>query len=155
MVLISSVGRLLSEVLDPVITRSIAILARRGKLPPMPDEMRGEPEYEIEHVSMLAMAQKQTEMASLNTALGMAGSIAQFKPEVLDKIDGDKAIDHAWAITGAPVNVLRDDEEVAKIREMRGQEEAQLAQNMQVQQGLETAKVASEAARNMAEANRE
>jgi len=144
-----SVGRFLSDVLQPIITRSINILARMGRLPEPPDEMLDDPRYEIEYVSRLAQAQKHTELQTLTTALGVAGNMAQIMPTVLDKIDADKVIDNVWGITGAPVSTLRDDKEVNEVRQARAEQEAQLMQMQQAQETAGVIKTASEADKNM------
>ena len=147
-----AVGRFTAEVLNPIIIRTIGILHRRGKLPPPPDEIMNDPTYEIAYVSQLAQAQKRSEMNSLVTALTMTGQMAQYAPAVLDKVDHDKAVDEVWNVTGAPARVLRDDEEIGKIREQRAQEQAQ-AQEMAMAGALaQTGKDAASADKSMAEA---
>lgn len=128
-----AVGRYLSEVLNPIVQRTIGILYRRGKLPDPPDELIMDPNYEIDFVGVLAQAQRRSELNTLTTGLAMVGNMAQFAPEVLDKINPDRVVDEVWAITGAPVKTLRDDDEVKQIREgraaqsMKAQEQAALA----------------------------
>lgn len=126
-----AVGRYTSEVLNPVVIRTIGILYRRGKLPEAPDELLQDPNYEIDFVGQLAQAQRRSELNTLVTGITMVGQIAQFDPSVLDKIDPDRTVDEVWGITGAPVQVLRPDDEVKAIRENRAQAQAQ-AQQMQM-----------------------
>lgn len=146
-----SVGRFTSEVLNPIIIRTIGILFRRGKLPDPPDELLNDPTYEIDYVSQLAQAQKRSELNALTTALTMAGQMAQFSPTVLDKIDPDRTIDEVWSVIGAPVRVLRDDDEVQKIREDRGQQAAQAQELALAQQMAVTGKEAASADKLFAE----
>lgn len=139
-----AVGRYISEMLNPVVIRTIGILARRGKLPPPPDELIQDPEYEIDCISQLAQAQRRSELNSLMTGLSLVGQMAQFTPDVLDKISPDKVVDEAWNILGAPARVLRDDAEVEAIREAKGRA-AQQAQAMALtQQGAEVVKAGAE-----------
>lgn len=145
-----AVGRFTGEVLNPVIIRTFGILWRKGKLPSPPDELIDNPNYEIDYVSQLAQAQKRSELNSLSTALSMAGQMAQFVPEVLDKIDGDKVIDSYWNITGATGKVLRDDQEVAAIREGRQQMQAAEQQAMIAKEAASAAKDGTDAELNMA-----
>jgi len=149
-----AVGRYMGEVLDPIIKRSIGILFRAGRLPEPPDEMVTDPRYEIEYVSMLAQAQKRTEMNSLMTALQVVGQMAQISPEVLDKVNPDKTVDQVWGITGAPVHILRDDEEVAKIRENRAQQQAETQKMMMISEGVKAVEGASKVEKNLADAKR-
>ena len=84
----------------------------------------------------------------------MLGQMAQFAPEVLDKISTDKTADEIWAITGAPVKVLRDDDEIKQIRDGRAQASQQQQQMMQMQVGAQVAKDAGSAEKSMAEAKK-
>ena len=126
-----AVGRYISEMLNPVIIRTIGILARRGRLPKPPDELLANPEYEIDCISQLAQAQRRSELNSLISGLTLVGQMANFSPTVTDKLDPDKVIDEAWAIIGAPDRVLRDDGEVQQLREARGKQ-AQQQQQMEM-----------------------
>lgn len=126
-----AVGRYMCEVLNPIVVRTIGILARSGKLPDVPDALMDNPEFEIDYVSQLAQAQKRSELNSLLNGLSLVGQMAQFSPDVLDKISPDDTVDIGWDILGAPVKVLRDDGQVKEIREMRAQAQAK-AEEMQM-----------------------
>jgi hypothetical protein len=147
-----AVGRYLGEVISPVIQRTIGILQRRGKLPQPPDQLLADPGYEIDFVGILAQAQRRTELNTLVTGLTMVGNMAQYAPEVLDKINPDSVANEVWSITGAPVKVLRDDAEVAQIREGRAQAAMQQQQMLEAQQGAQIAKDAGQAESSFAKA---
>jgi hypothetical protein len=137
-----AVGRYLAEVLNPIVQRTIGILWRKGRLPEPPDEILQNPNYEIDFVGALAQAQRRSELNTLVTGLTMMGQMAQFTPEVLDKVSADRVVDEVWSITGAPVHVLRDDAEVQKIREERASQQI-AAQEQQAM--LSRAQVAKDA----------
>jgi hypothetical protein len=147
-----AVGRETDERLSPVIQRIIGVLSRRGKLPDPPMEIIMDPSFEIDFVGVLAQAQRRAELNTLTTSLSMIGQMAQFSPEVLDKIDPDKVTDEVWSITGAPVSVLRDDDEVRQIREGRAQASMQQQEMMQMSQGAQIAKDAGAAEAGFAKA---
>lgn len=149
-----AVGRYLDEAISPIITRVIGILARRNKLPEPPVEMMMDPRYEIDFVGVLAQAQRRTELNTLMTSLTVVGQMAPMAPEVMDKISPDKVLDEVWAITGAPVKVLRDDDEIQKIREGRAQAAMQQQQMAQMQVGAGMAKDLSGAEKSLSEANK-
>jgi len=149
-----AVGRYIAEMLNPVIIRTIGILSRRGKLPDVPDEFLLDPEYEIDLVSQLAQSQRRSELNALMTGLSLVGQVAQFTPDVLDKINPDKVVDVAWSIIGSPVRVLRDDEEVKIIRETKAQLAQQRESMAMTQQGAEVIKAGSEVDLNMANAQK-
>jgi len=140
-----AVGRFLAEVLNPIVQRTLGILFRRGKLPNIPDQMIFEPDYEIDFVGALAQAQRRSELNTLITGLTMVGQMAQFQPEILDKVNPDKVTDEVWSITGAPVQVLRDDAEVEKIREARAEASLKMQQMQEVAAGAQIAKDAGAA----------
>jgi len=135
-----AVGRYMGAVLNPVVIRTIGILQRAGKLPPVPDALRESPDFEIDYVSQLAQAQKRSELNSLMSGLSLVGQMGQFVPEVIDKIDTDQVIDEAWDIIGAPVKVLRDDAEVAEIRDNRMQAAAKEQEMMMMREAAATGK---------------
>lgn len=147
-----AVGRYLSEVLNPIVQRTIGILFRRGKLPDPPDELILDPNYEIDFIGVLAQAQRRSELNSLVTGLQMIGNMAQFSPEVLDKVNPDRVTDEVWSITGAPVKVLRDDAEIKDIRQHRAQQVTEQQQMAKMAQGSEIAKNAGNASAGFAKA---
>lgn len=147
-----AVGRYLSEVLNPIIHRTIGILARRGRLPAPPDSIIIDPGYEIDFVGVLAQAQRRSELNTLITGMSMVGNMAQYAPEVLDKINPDRIVDEVWSITGAPVQTLRDDGEIQKIREGRAQQMIQQQQMANLAGGAMIAKDAGAAAAGFSKA---
>lgn len=130
-----AVGRYLDEAISPILQRVIGVLARRGKLPVPPVEMLEDPRYDFDFVGILAQAQRRTELNNIVTGMTMLGNMAQFTPEVLDKVDSDKTVNEIWSITGAPASILRSDEEVKQIRESRAEAAAQQAQMDNLQRG--------------------
>ena len=150
-----AVGRYISEMLNPVIIRTIGILWRKGKLPQPPEEFMANPSYEIDCISQLAQAQRRSELNSLVSGLSIVGQIAQFVPDALDKIDSDAAVDEAWGIIGAPARVLRDEQQLQRLREVKAQIAEQQAQMQMAQAGADVVKAGSEVDVNLAKADAE
>jgi len=148
----SATGRFISEMLNPAVQRTIGILMRKGKLPPPPDALIENPDYEIDCISQLAQAQRRSEFNSLMTGLGLVGQIAQFDQSVLDKVNADKVVDMGWDIVGAPNRVLRTDEDIENLRSARAEMAQQQMAMEQLKQGMETAKIGTEADANVAKA---
>jgi len=144
-----AVGRYIAEMLNPVIIRTIGILSRRGKLPEPPQELMFEPEYEIDFISQLAQAQRRSELNALVSGLSMVGQMAQFNPDVVDKISPDRIVDEAWSILGSPVRVLRDDAEVQAIRQQREQAVKAQQQAAVAQQGADALEKGTQADLNL------
>jgi hypothetical protein len=145
-----SVGRYISEMLNPAVIRTIGILFRRGKLPTPPDELIQDPNYEIDCISQLAQAQRRSEMNSLMSGLQLIGQIAPMIPDVLDKVSADKVVDETWSILGAPVKVLRDDAEIDALRESRGRMAQQQMAMENLERGAGVVKTGSEVDKNLA-----
>ena len=148
-----SVGRFTGEVLDPIVIRTIGILFRRGKLPPMPDELIEDGGvYEIDYVSQLAQSQKRSQLNALSNALTMTAQISEYAPTILDGINPDEVRNEIWDITGAVVKVLRGDDEIQAIRENRSQAAAKEQEMLMLKEGAGIVKTGSEVDKNVAQA---
>jgi hypothetical protein len=148
-----AVGRYISEMLNPVVIRTIGILYRKGKLPKPPDAFLQDPSFEIDCIGQLAQAQRRSELNALVSGLTLVGQMSPIDPNILDKIDNDKVVDEAWSIIGAPARVLRDDQEVADIREAKAKAAAKAQAVASIQQGADAMKTGSEIDLNAAKAN--
>ncbi len=148
-----AVGRFMNEVLQPLIEKVVFILFEAGKLPQLPEAIKADPRFEVKFKSRLVQSQRQTEVNNIVNALSITGQIAQFKPEVLDKINGDKAVDEIFDITGVSRDILNDDAEVETIRQQRTEAQAQAAELANAQSVAQTYKAAAEGARNESEAS--
>lgn len=134
------IERYQTEILDPLISRSFGILSRAGALPPVPPELAGE-EMNIEYVSVLAQAQKQSAGHAIRQLAGDVERMATVAPQVLDKLDFDQCVDQLAAIAGAPARIIRSADEVRGVREAR---EAALLERAQEEQMLRLARGAKE-----------
>lgn len=113
--------RLQSEFLAKLIERTFNQLARKDMLPLPPIELEGQP-LKVEFVSSLAMAQRSTQVNSIQQLrLFISECIQSGMSEAVDKFDADQAIDEMSLILGAPAKLIRSDEQVAEIREGRRQ----------------------------------
>ncbi|MEW5149500.1 portal protein [Morganella morganii] len=124
--------RLDSELLDKLINRTFSVMAENNLLPVPPDEMQGM-QLKVEYISVMAQAQKAIGVSSIERFIGFTSGIGQFKPDALDKINVDETIDAYAASIGVPPSVVATNEQVAKIRENRAQQQA-MAQQMQMAQ---------------------
>jgi hypothetical protein len=131
--------RLEDELLDPLIDRSFAILLRRGLLPEAPRELAGQ-ELRVEYISILAQAQRAVGTSAIDRFLGLATAAAGLQPSVLDKIDFDQVVDSYGEKLGVPPDIIRSDDQVIEIRQMRAQQEAQANAMANIQAATEAAK---------------
>ncbi|RUX08056.1 MAG: phage tail protein [Mesorhizobium sp.] len=116
--------------LEPVIDRTYAIMIRNNMLPPPPPDLHGQ-SLKIEYISILAQAQKAVATGAIERGFAFAGQIASVKPEVLDKLDGDEALDVYFDYLGVPPSIIIPDDKVAAARQARAKEQ-QAAKNAEM-----------------------
>lgn len=143
----SALGRVMKDLLEPVITRTFSILAKRGHIPLPPDSIKDKT-FTIEYISVLARAQKLAESRGIDRFLERVGGIASIQPEVVDKVDTDKVVDEIAKIEGITPTIVRDEKEVGEIRTQRAEEQARQAQLANLQAVADVAKTGAEAAKN-------
>ncbi|PLN29823.1 phage tail protein [Klebsiella pneumoniae] len=132
--------RLNDECLNPLIDRTFSIMARKNLLPQPPDVLQGMP-LRIEYISVMAQAQKSIGLSSLSSTVGFIGQLAQAKPEALDKLNVDQAIDVFAEMSGVSPTVIVPQEQVEQVREQRAQQQQQqqmVAMGMAAAQGAKT-----------------
>ena len=132
--------RLNDECLNPLTDRTFSIMARKNLLPPPPDVLQGMP-LRIEYISVMAQAQKSIGLSSLSSTVGFIGQLAQAKPEALDKLNVDQAIDAFAEMSGVSPTVIVPQEQVEQVREQRAQQQQQqqmVAMGMAAAQGAKT-----------------
>lgn len=136
--------RLQNELLDPLIEITFDRIMEIGIAPPPPEELRGT-DINIELVSMLAQAQRAIGTNSIDRFVGNMGSVAQFKPDVLDKFDADKWVDIYSDSLGLDPNIILPPEQVDAIRQQRAEVQQQQQQAAMMSQGADTAQKLSSA----------
>ena len=130
-------GRLQSELLQPLITRAFNLLLKNNKLPPIPEEI-GDQDVEIEYVSPLAKAQKTQELSSVMRGIEIFGSMQNIAP-VFDYIDIDGLVSHIQEVLGLPAKIMRSKAEVQQMQQQKQQQEMEQMQLQQAQQVAESA----------------
>ena len=130
-------GRLQSELLQPLVTRCFNLLLKNNKFP-VPPEMLGEQNIEIEYVSPLAKAQKTQELSSIMRGIEIFGSMQNVAP-VFDYIDIDGLVDHVKDVLGLPAKIMRSKAEVQVIQQQKQQQQMEQQQLQQAQQVAESA----------------
>jgi hypothetical protein len=117
------IERLEPELLDRVIDRVFNIMELRGELPDYPDDLIGA-NIEVEYISLLSQAQKLVGVSGMDQFVGSAANLAEIKPEILDKINGDDILSSYADMFGVPASSTRTDEETRAIREQRARDQA-------------------------------
>lgn len=131
------------ELLQPLIDVTFDRMLEAGLVPPPPQELQGI-ELSVQFVSTLAQAQRAVGLQSVDRLIGTIGSIAQFKPSVLDKLDEDQIVDAYADMLGVDPNLIVADDRVAVIRQERQKQAAAQASAEQMPAAAQTAKTLSE-----------
>lgn len=136
--------RLNNELLFPLVELTFGHMLEMGALPPPPPELAGM-ELNVEFISMLAQAQRAIGTNSVDRFVGTLGTVAQMKPEVLDKFDSDAWADAYSDMLGVDPKLVLANDQVAMIRNARAKAQAAQAKIAAAQQ-------ASAATKNFAQA---
>ena len=131
-----SMFRIQTELLQPLITRVYAILARDQKFMPAPEMIRTA-DVEIEYVSPLAKAQRQVDVTSLTQMLELMGPIGQINPQVFDYVDFDGVAKHLIKTLSIPATIIKGDDDVARTRQERAAQQQQALEQQQLAQQAE------------------
>lgn len=121
------IERLHTELLDPLIEITFARLVEAGLVPPPPQELAGMA-LNVEFVSMLAQAQRAIATNGVDRFVANLGAIAQFKPDVLDKLDADQWADRYADMLGVDPEMVVAGDTLAMVRNQRAQAQAQAQQ---------------------------
>ena len=142
------VERLIKELLEPLVLRTFALMRDWGALPPLPDGMQ-DAELDVSFESVLAQAQRMTATSAMDQGLAFIANAATAMPDILDIIDTD-AMGRAYLDRiGMPESCLRDESEIAKIRQQRAEQQAALAQQEAAMAQTQQMVDASAAAKNL------
>ena len=131
----------LNEFLSNIIQRSFNLLMRARLLPPPPVALINQQAIiKIDFTGPLAQNQKKYhQMGGTVQALSAIGPIMQMFPNAGDFLDGDELMKSTMEGMGMPQNIIREDDDVKKIRENRikaQQEAAAQQQQMAMAQTL-------------------
>ena len=138
-------GRLMNEMLRPLIDRVFSLMLRNNMLAPAPEVLQGR-DIDIEYVSPLARAQKSSSLNNTMRALEILLPLAQSLP-VGDHLDPDGLVRHVTDALGVPKTTLRSQREVDETREARAQAEAEQLQRQRDQEDVYTTAQAAQAVR--------
>lgn len=123
-------GRLMNEMLRPLIDRVFGLMLRQEMLAMPPESLQGR-DIDIEYVSPLARAQKSTSLNGTIKALEVLLPLAQSFP-VGDHIDPDGLVRHITEALGVPKTTLRSQREVDETRAQRAAQEQEMVERQQV-----------------------
>ena len=129
------IERQFTDLLNPTIDRTFSVMYRKGMIPKVPQILMDSAPpgsesigLKVEFISLLAQAQKLVTTQSIRAVTGFAMELAQGKPEVLDNVDFDAAVNEYSESVSSPPSLIMSKEDVQAIREQR-----QIAQQQQAQ----------------------
>lgn len=119
--------RLETELLQPLIDRTFAIMSRMGLIPPAPVALL-DTVLKIKYISILAQAQKMVGATAMQQVVNFVGGLAAVDPEAADLIDTDETGRIYADNLAVPSRMLRNKGKVAERREARAQAQQQAQQ---------------------------
>lgn len=139
------IGKLQTEMLEPILLRVRNILQRQGKFPEIPQQLANVA-VKLDFTSPLSHLQQYSDIEAIQRTVQSILPFLQIDPNLMDNFDIDKTFQHIANVNGVPAGIMRSMEEVAQLRQQRQQEQ----QAMQMAQGME---MLSSANANFAKAN--
>ena len=121
-------GRLQAELLQPMIERVFAVLNRQNRLPAAP-EFLNDRDLDIEYVSPLAKAQRQSDVQGIMRLFELLSPLAGIDPGVFDHLDTDGLVRYMLHTLSIPARVTKGEGEIMRERSQR-QEQAAMQQQM-------------------------
>jgi len=130
----STLGRLQANFLDPLLHMMIGIIMRHDQYEQAPEDIENL-EFDIIYTGPIPRAQQAEIANSIEQLLADYAALGEIYPEMLDLIDVDKTGHELARVRGVPTHILRDADEVKKIRADRRQAEQQAIELAQAEQG--------------------
>ena len=130
--------RLHTELFEPLIDSTFEYMVAARLVPTPPPAMQSMT-LNVEFVSMLAQAQRAIATNSIDRFVHNIGTVAAFKPDVLDKFDGDAWVDAYSDMLGVDPEMIVANPQVALVRSQRQQAQASAAKTAQMEQAASAA----------------
>lgn len=126
-------GRYTAEVLQPLVIRTFNLMYRSGRLPPAPPQVaeavKAGQTLKIEFNGFLAQIQrKYYQSGGVNATIEYTNAIAGLFPESKDLVKGDELMREALETGQTPATVIRDDKELAALRQAKAEAQQQAMQ---------------------------
>jgi len=138
-------GRLMNEMLRPLIDRAFALMLRADMLAIPPEVLQGR-DIDIEYVSPLARAQKSSSVNGVMRALEILMPLSQQLP-VGDHIDPDGLVTYLTEALGVPKKILKPQSVIDEEREQRAMMQQEQMERQMEQEDVATVGQAAQAVR--------
>jgi hypothetical protein len=140
--------RLNHEVFAKVHERVYAIASRANILPRAPREIHGM-HMNVQFESMIELAQMANKANSIQELMTLASQFAAVDPSMIDNMDMDKGFEKIAHLKVGEPELVRSPDELAKIRQSRADQQAQMAQDA----AAERASKLAAGAKNLSQTN--
>lgn len=139
------VGSINNEILDDVVEGMYHEANRRGLIPPIPDELRGQ-NVKVVYSSILDTALASVGLVGIERYINFAGGISKLtgNSRAFDKIDVLQTMDEVGTALNVPPRIVRSDEEVERQDQIKAERASQ-------QQELNNAEQASQVTKNLSQ----
>ncbi len=118
----STLGRIQSTFLDPLLHLTISIILRNDAYKPAPKNI-ADTDYDIIYTGPIARAQQAEVANSIEQLLADYAALGEIFPEMLDLPDPDKTGHELARVRGVPTHILRTEKELKKIRADRAEQQ--------------------------------
>lgn len=120
-----TLGRIITDFLDPMIQRTFNIEMRAGRLPEPPESViEAKAEYDVRYIGPLPRAQRMQVVDSINQYLGGIAARAEFFPAAMDIPDIDAMEREIAELSGVPTRLLNNQKDVDSKRETEAKQAA-------------------------------
>lgn len=147
-------GKLETDDTAPTVERAFMIMLRGGGFAPIPEILQGQ-DIRFEYNSPTKRIRQQVDAAAARMWAEETIVLAQSKPEVLDRINGDALVKFSAEAANIPKEIVNSDEVVEQIREQRAEAEESAKQDEAVQQAIAMTKDGADAAEKLERHNEE
>lgn len=137
-------GRQQDELLRPMIDRLFAIMLRK-RLIGEPPEVLQNTDLDVQYNSLIARAQRSQEAENIVRTVQTAIPFIEADPGIMDNIDGDLTLRTIAKLRGMPQELLRNEDEVAEIRQQRAEAQQAAVEQEQLNQNAQNAQLIAQA----------
>ena len=130
-----TLGRLQTDFLDPVISRTFAICSRAGLFPDMPGIVQdNQGQLAIEYISPMARAQRMDSSRATQEWLAVLGQMSEFLPEVMHLPDAQEIARGMGRDMNVPAKFIRTKDEVKERIDREREQQQQMLDAQQAQE---------------------
>lgn len=146
-------GRMHQEYLKPMVERVYKIMLKRGKLPPVPQELVNV-RLDVKYSSLIAKAQRMSDIQNISRTLETIAPFLQIDPRAADNFNVDNIVRIVASNLGFPQEAIRDAQEVIDKREQEAQARQQMMEQQQQEAQMNQAMTGSQTLKNLQETAR-